>query len=126
MAPLGGSGSALKYRLTNRPQQDDPTQDSSHPLIIWRTPSRVRATKFPIPSPNCWALSLDNSSPPPSSEAEVQVMLSQLRCDGRDVVRSSYLLARYVSTALGRVQVEVPGIRSRDVPQSQAGDPSMQ
>ena len=47
-------------------------------------------------------------------EAEVQVVLDQLRGDGRDVVRNGYLPSRHVTTAVGDVQVEVPRIRSRD------------
>ena len=47
-------------------------------------------------------------------EAEVQVALSQLRGEGRDVVRNSYLPERQVTTAVGDVAVEVPRIRSRD------------
>jgi transposase-like protein len=47
-------------------------------------------------------------------EAEVQVVLSQLRGDGRDVVRNGYLPGRLVTTAVGDVAVEVPRIRSRD------------
>ena len=47
-------------------------------------------------------------------EAEVQVVLDQLRGDGRDVVRNGYLPPRHVTTAVGDVQVEVPRIRSRD------------
>ena len=47
-------------------------------------------------------------------ETEVQVVLSQLRGDGRDVVRNGYLPGRLVTTAVGDVAVEVPRIRSRD------------
>jgi putative transposase len=47
-------------------------------------------------------------------EAEVQVVLDQLRVDGRDVVRNGYLPGRHVTTAVGDVKVEVPRIRSRD------------
>lgn len=47
-------------------------------------------------------------------EAEVQVVLDQLRGDGRDVVRNGYLPSRHITTAVGDVQVEVPRIRSRD------------
>ncbi len=47
-------------------------------------------------------------------EAEVQVVLDQLRGDGRDVVRNGYLPSRHVTTAVGDVEVEVPRIRSRD------------
>ena len=47
-------------------------------------------------------------------EAEVQVVLGQLRGDGRDVVRNGYLPARHVTTAVGDVKVDVPRIRSRD------------
>ena len=47
-------------------------------------------------------------------EAEVQVVLDQLRDDGRDVVRNGYLPSRHVTTAVGDVKVEVPRIRSRD------------
>ncbi len=47
-------------------------------------------------------------------EAEVQVVLSQLRADGRDVVRNGYLPERLLTTAVGDVAVEVPRIRSRD------------
>jgi transposase-like protein len=47
-------------------------------------------------------------------EAEVQSVLSQLRRDGRDVVRNGYLPGRLVTTAVGDVAVEVPRIRSRD------------
>jgi transposase-like protein len=47
-------------------------------------------------------------------EAEVQVVLDQLRVDGRDVVRNGYLPGRHVTTAVGDVEVDVPRIRSRD------------
>ena len=47
-------------------------------------------------------------------ETEVQLVLSQLRGDGRDVVRNGYLPERLVTTAVGDVAVEVPRIRSRD------------
>ncbi|MCU1362429.1 MAG: putative transposase, mutator type [Acidimicrobiaceae bacterium] len=47
-------------------------------------------------------------------ETEVQLVLSQLRGDGRDVVRNGYLPARHVTTAVGDVKVDVPRIRSRD------------
>jgi transposase-like protein len=47
-------------------------------------------------------------------EAEVQLVLRQLRGDGRDVVRNGYLPERLVTTAVGDVEVEVPRIRSRD------------
>ncbi|MHB2028722.1 MAG: IS256 family transposase [Acidimicrobiales bacterium] len=47
-------------------------------------------------------------------ETEVQVVLNQLRNDGRDVVRNGYLPGRLVTTAVGDVAVEVPRIRSRD------------
>ena len=47
-------------------------------------------------------------------ETEVQLVLSQLRGDGRDVVRNGYLPERHVTTAVGDVAVEVPRIRSRD------------
>ena len=47
-------------------------------------------------------------------EAEVQLVLGQLRSDGRDVVRNGYLPGRHVTTAVGDVAVEVPRIRSRD------------
>jgi putative transposase len=47
-------------------------------------------------------------------EAEVQVVLDQLRDDGRDVVRNGYLPGRHVTTAVGDVKVNVPRIRSRD------------
>lgn len=47
-------------------------------------------------------------------EAEVQSVLSQLRGDGRDVVRNGYLPGRLVTTAVGDAAVEVPRIRSRD------------
>ena len=47
-------------------------------------------------------------------EAEVQVVLDQLRRDGRDVVRNGYLPARRVTTAVGDVTLDVPRIRSRD------------
>ncbi len=47
-------------------------------------------------------------------EAEVRVVLDQLRDDGRDVVRNGYLPGRLVTTAVGDVAVEVPRIRSRD------------
>lgn len=47
-------------------------------------------------------------------EAEVQVVLGQLRAEGRDVVRNGYLPSRHVTTAVGDVQVDVPRIRSRD------------
>jgi transposase-like protein len=47
-------------------------------------------------------------------EAEVQVVLDQLRGQGRDVVRNGYLPSRHVTTAVGDVEVDVPRIRSRD------------
>jgi len=47
-------------------------------------------------------------------EAEVQVVMNQLRLDGRDVVRNGYLPERDLTTAVGDVTVEVPRIRSRD------------
>ena len=47
-------------------------------------------------------------------EAEVQVVLDQLRGDGRDVVRNGYLPGRNVITAVSDVEVEVSRIRSRD------------
>jgi transposase-like protein len=47
-------------------------------------------------------------------ETEVQLVLNQLRSDGRDVVRNGYLPGRHVTTAVGDVAVEVPRIRSRD------------
>ena len=47
-------------------------------------------------------------------EAEVQVVLDQLRGNGRDVVRNGYLPGRHVTTAVGDVKVDVPRIRSRD------------
>jgi transposase-like protein len=47
-------------------------------------------------------------------EAEVQLVLSHLHDDGRDVVRNGYLPGRHVTTAVGDVAVEVPRIRSRD------------
>jgi hypothetical protein len=46
-------------------------------------------------------------------ETEVQLVLNQLRSDGRDVVRNGYLPGRHVTTAVGDV-AEVPRIRSRD------------
>jgi putative transposase len=51
-------------------------------------------------------------------EAEVQLVMNQLRADGADVVRNGYLPERRVTTAVGDVVVEVPRIRSRD------GDPA--
>jgi putative transposase len=47
-------------------------------------------------------------------EAEVQVVLDQLRGQGRDVVRNGYLPSRHVTTTVGDVEVDVPRIRSRD------------
>jgi transposase-like protein len=47
-------------------------------------------------------------------ESEVQLVLAELRRDGRDVVRNGYLPERLVTTAIGDVTVEVPRIRSRD------------
>jgi putative transposase len=47
-------------------------------------------------------------------ETEVQLVLNQLRGDGRDVVRNGYLPGRHVTTAVGDVAVEMPRIRSRD------------
>ena len=47
-------------------------------------------------------------------EAEVQVVLDQLRVEGRDVIRNGYLPSRQVTTAIGDVEVEVPRIRARD------------
>jgi putative transposase len=47
-------------------------------------------------------------------EAEVQLVMNQLRRDGRDVVRNGYLPERDLTTAVGDVKVEVPRIRSRD------------
>lgn len=47
-------------------------------------------------------------------DAEVRSVLSQLRTDGRDVVRNGYLPERLVTTSVGDVAVEVPRIRSRD------------
>lgn len=47
-------------------------------------------------------------------EAEVQLVVSQLKRDGHDVVRNGYLPEREVTTAVGDVTVEVPRIRSRD------------
>ena len=47
-------------------------------------------------------------------EAEVQLVMNQLRRDGRDVVRNGYLPERDLTTAVGDVTVEVPRIRSRD------------
>jgi putative transposase len=47
-------------------------------------------------------------------EAEVQVVMNQLRRDGRDVVRNGYLPERLLTTAVGDVKVEVPRIRSKD------------
>jgi putative transposase len=47
-------------------------------------------------------------------EAEVQLVMNQLRADGADVVRNGYLPERTITTAVGDVSVEVPRIRSRD------------
>ncbi len=47
-------------------------------------------------------------------ETDVQLVLNQLRGDGRDVVRNGYLPERLVTTVVGDVAVEVPRIRSRD------------
>jgi transposase-like protein len=47
-------------------------------------------------------------------EAEVQLVMHQLRRDGRDVVRNGYLPERDLTTAVGDVTVEVPRIRARD------------
>ena len=47
-------------------------------------------------------------------ETEVQLVLNQLRSDGRDVVRNGYLPERHVTTAVGDVAVEVPRLRARD------------
>ena len=47
-------------------------------------------------------------------EAEVQLMLSQLRGDGCDVVLNGCLPGLPVTTAVGDVKVEVPQIRARD------------
>jgi putative transposase len=47
-------------------------------------------------------------------EAEVQLVLSQLRGDGRDVVGNGYLPERLLTTAVGDAAVDVPRIRSRD------------
>jgi len=47
-------------------------------------------------------------------ETEVQLVLNQLRGEGRDVVRNGYLPERLLTTAVGDVAVEVPRIRSRD------------
>ena len=47
-------------------------------------------------------------------EAEVKLVMNQLRHDGRDVVRNGYLPERDLTTAVGDVTVEVPRIRARD------------
>ena len=47
-------------------------------------------------------------------DAEVQLVMNQLRRDGRDVVRNGYLPERDITTAVGDVPVEVPRIRAKD------------
>jgi transposase-like protein len=47
-------------------------------------------------------------------EAEVQLVMNQLRRDGLDVVRNDYLPERDITTAVGDVAVSVPRIRSKD------------
>jgi transposase-like protein len=47
-------------------------------------------------------------------EAEVQLVMNQLRRDGLDVVRNGYLPERDITTAVGDVAVSVPRIRAKD------------
>jgi transposase-like protein len=47
-------------------------------------------------------------------DAEVQLVMNQLKRDGRDVVRNGYLPERDITTAVGDVTVAVPRIRSKD------------
>lgn len=47
-------------------------------------------------------------------EAEVRLVMNQLRDDGLDVVRNGYLPERVVTTAVGDVAVSVPRIRAKD------------